>query len=51
DEEARAIGALLAVEWPERLSLSLPEAWLLQLSHTNDGCRSAQLTPPRNVST
>jgi len=51
DEEARAIGALLAVEWPERLSLSLPEAWLLQLSHTNNGCRSAQLTPPRNVST
>ena len=51
DEEARAIGALLAVEWPERLSLSLPEAWLLQLSHTNDGCRSAQLTPPKNPST
>jgi len=51
DEEARAIGALLAVEWPERLSLSLPEAWLLQLSHAKDGCRIAQLTPPKNPST
>ncbi|MEB3333124.1 MAG: tRNA (adenosine(37)-N6)-threonylcarbamoyltransferase complex ATPase subunit type 1 TsaE [Synechococcaceae cyanobacterium] len=32
EEEARSLGALLAVEWPERLS-SLPSgAWLLQLS-------------------
>ena len=51
DEEAKAIGALLAVEWPERLSLELPEAWQLELSHTNDGARSAQLTPPKNAST
>ena len=51
DEEAKAIGALMAVEWPERLSLDLPEAWQLELSHTKDGGRRAQLTPPKNAST
>jgi tRNA threonylcarbamoyladenosine biosynthesis protein TsaE len=51
DEEAKAIGALLAVEWPERLSLDLPEAWQLELSHMNDEGRCAQLTPPKNAST
>ena len=51
DEEAKAIGALLAVEWPERLSLYLPEAWQLQLSHSIDGGRRAQLTLPKNAST
>ena len=51
DEEAKAIGAFMAVEWPERLSLNLPEAWQLQLSLTNDGGRCAQLKPPKNAST
>ena len=51
DEEAKAIGAFMAVEWPERLSLKLPEAWQLRLSHTKDGGRRAQLTPPKNAST
>ena len=51
DEEAKAISALLAVEWPERLSLALPEAWQLQLSHSNDEGRYAQLTLPKNAST
>ena len=51
DEEAKAIDAFMAVEWPERLSLDLPEAWQLQLSHSKDGGRRAQLTPPKNAST
>ena len=50
EEEARASGALMAVEWPERLGLDLPEAWRLDLSHQDEG-RLAQLTPPRNAST
>jgi tRNA threonylcarbamoyladenosine biosynthesis protein TsaE len=36
EEEARALGALLAVEWPERLSHCPEEAWRLRL-----GLRSA----------
>ncbi len=50
EEEARAIGALMAVEWPERLNLEMPEAWRLELCHVGEG-RRAQLTPPRNAST
>ena len=50
EEESRAIGALMAVEWPERLTLELPEAWRLELGHTGEG-RRAQLTPPRKRST
>ena len=50
EEEARAVGAMLAVEWPERLSLALPEAWRLKLCHEGDG-RGAQLILPKNVST
>ena len=51
DEEAKAIGAFMAVEWPERLSLELPEAWQLRLSHTKDGGRHAQLTSPKKAPT
>ena len=50
EEEARATGALMAVEWPERLSLDLPEAWRLELRHQSQG-RLAQLTSPRKAST
>ena len=50
EEEASAAGALMAVEWPERLGLALPEAWCLELRHQGEG-RLAQLTPPRNAST
>ena len=50
EEEARATGALMAVEWPERLGLDLPEAWWLELHHQDEG-RLAQLTFPRKAST
>ena len=50
EEEASAAGALMAVEWPERLGLALPEAWCLELRHQGEG-RLAQLTPPRKAST
>ena len=45
EEEARAMGALMAVEWPERLRLTLPEAWQLELAHQGAG-RRARLTTP-----
>jgi len=47
EEEAQAIGALIAVEWPERLSLTLPDAWRLNLSYRSDGSRNAQLFKPK----
>ena len=50
EEEARAMGALMAVEWPERLGLDLPDAWRLELHHSAES-RQAQLTAPRNAST
>ena len=50
EEEARATGALMAVEWPERLGLDLPETWRLELLHQDEG-RLAQLTSPRKAST
>lgn len=50
EENACATRALMAVEWPERLSLELPEAWRLELQHQGNG-RRAQLTPPKNAST
>ena len=50
EEEARANGALMAVEWPERLELDLAEAWHLELRHQDEG-RLAQLTHPKNSTT
>ena len=47
EEEARAMNALMAVEWPERLSINLPEAWRLTLEHKGDE-RRAELTPPHH---
>lgn len=47
EEEANAIGALLMVEWPERLSLALPDAWRLTLRYQSDGeGRLATIHPP-----
>ena len=46
EEEASELNALLVVEWPERLSLQLPEAWRIKLRYRNDENRSAQLLPP-----
>ncbi len=49
EEEAKALGALMAIEWPERLSLSTPEAWKLKLKYQSDGGRIAQLTQPESA--
>ena len=55
EEEAADDDALIVIEWPERLNLTLPEAWRLKLSYQDDGGRLAQLFPPpspnRNAST
>ena len=46
EEEANSMGALLVVEWPERLSLSLPDAWILDLNYAQSGGRDATLQMP-----
>ena len=47
EEEANALGARMVVEWADRLSLYLPEAWQIKLSYqANDGGRISQLTLP-----
>ena len=47
EEEASASGALLVVEWPERLSLSLPDAWHLKLNYASGGGRTVSLQSPK----
>ncbi len=44
-EEAEALGALMAVEWPERLSLPPADAWTLHLESDGEG-RRGRLIPP-----
>jgi len=47
EEDARGLGAVLAVEWPERLSFRPEGAWEVALSHAEDGeGRLALITPP-----
>ncbi len=46
EEEAKTLGGVLLVEWPERLSIQLPDAWKIHLQHHDDGGRLAQLFPP-----
>tara|TARA_Y100001968_G_scaffold285793_1_gene286031 strand:+ start:478 stop:996 length:519 start_codon:yes stop_codon:yes gene_type:complete len=45
-EEALAIGGLMIVEWPERLSLKLTEAWTGKIEYTKNNERIIQLYPP-----
>ncbi len=47
EEESKAIGALMVVEWPERLSLTLNDAWIGWLKYSNNNkIRFFQLNPP-----
>ena len=48
EEEALALGAMMAIEWPERLTADLPDAWRLQLQHRQQGGRLARLSSPRS---
>ncbi len=47
EEEAKSMGAIMVVEWPERLSLKLSDAWQLKLKYSD--CKLArivQIIPP-----
>jgi len=45
EEQALAWGALLAVEWPERLSFVPEGAWQLSLSEEGEGRRAVLVSP------
>ena len=47
EEESKAIGALMVVEWPERLSLPMNDAWRGNLEYSSKNqARVFQLIPP-----
>ncbi len=47
EEESKAMGALMVVEWPERLSLPMPDAWRGNLEYApKNQARFFQLIPP-----
>ena len=47
EEESKAMGALMVVEWPERLSLNIPDAWIGKLQYSPDNkSRIFQLSRP-----
>tara|TARA_B100001029_G_C14939581_1_gene382433 strand:+ start:110 stop:640 length:531 start_codon:yes stop_codon:yes gene_type:complete len=47
EEESKAMGALMVVEWPERLSLPMTDAWRGKLEYSsNNQARVFQLMPP-----
>ena len=47
EEESKSMGALLVVEWPERLTLPMTDAWRGKLEYSsNKKARIFQLIPP-----
>ena len=47
EEESKAMGALLVVEWPERLTLPMTDAWRGNLTYSSSHkARFFQLIPP-----
>lgn len=48
EEETIPKDGLMIIEWPERLNINLPEAWLAKLKYTNDDKRIIQLFPPES---
>ena len=47
EEESKAMGALMVIEWPERLSLPMTDAWRGRLEYSSKNkARFFQLIPP-----
>ena len=47
EEDAKGLNALIVVEWPERLSLSLKEAWRIKIEYCNGEKRLVHVIPPK----
>ena len=47
EEESKAMGALMVIEWPERLSIQIHDAWIGKLEYSSrNKDRVFQLFPP-----
>ena len=47
EEESKAMGALMVIEWPERLSIKIHDAWIGKLEYSSrNNDRVFQLFPP-----
>ena len=47
EEQSKSMGALMVVEWPDRLSLPIPDAWRGKLKYSSKNqARFFQLIPP-----
>ena len=47
EEESKAMGALMVIEWPERLSIQIHDAWIGKLEYSSrNKDRVFQLVPP-----
>ena len=47
EEEAKTLGALIVIEWPERLNFFLPEAWKITIEYRSFEERLVHLSPPQ----
>ena len=48
EEEATTLGALIVIEWPERLSLNLTDAWEIKLDYLTTGGRTITVRAPQS---
>ena len=49
EEEANAIGALMVIEWPERLNIDITDALRIELKYLHNGHRLAELFLPNKL--
>ena len=50
EEESKAMGALMVIEWPERLSLPMTDAWRGNFTYSSQtNVRFFQLIPPLDI--
>ncbi len=47
EEEALLHRSILAIEWPERLELEIPDAWIIELDYEPNGGRIAYIKRPQ----
>ena len=46
EEEAISLKGIMVIEWPERLSIDISEAWTAKIKPTENDMRTIELIPP-----